>query len=239
MAGPFVERFRAIVEPLFGRPFTAADGIPETELDAIAGRCGYELPETLHDFYAVVGRFEPVLSPHNRFYPPGDLTRMDGRLVFCEENQVVVYWGYDEDQGWRTDPPVYQGVNNDEIEWYVEADRASYFLAGMIFWQALYGGLPHLRFGDAPESVRQAAAAWPLVWQDESTRVYSRGPVVFSLTGQDGSVEVQRPGCTSPSWRSCGGRSGCEQDRPNQPLHLTGRAVTVSPSCRFCGPPRR
>jgi hypothetical protein len=92
------------------------------------------LPEALRDFYAVVGRFEPVLSPHNRLYPPGRLARMDGKLVLCEENQVVVFWGYDEDQGWRTDPPVYQGVNNEPVEWYVEAERVSYFLAGMIYW---------------------------------------------------------------------------------------------------------
>jgi hypothetical protein len=45
MAGPFVARYRAIVEPLFGRQFTEADGISEAELDAIPGRSGYELPE--------------------------------------------------------------------------------------------------------------------------------------------------------------------------------------------------
>jgi hypothetical protein len=208
MAGPFVERFQGIVEPLFGRPFTAADGIPEADLDAVPGRCGYELPESLQDFYAVVGRFEPVLSPHNRFYPPGGLSRMDGKLVFCEENQVVVYWGYDEDQGWRTDPAVYQGVNNDEVEWYVEADPLSYFLAGMIYWQALYSGLPEFRSGDAPESVRQAAASWPLVWQDEATQLFSRGPVVFSLIGREGRVEVMASGPSEAElaelWRALG-----------------------------------
>jgi hypothetical protein len=208
MAGPFVELFRGIVEPLFGRPFTAADGIPEADLDAVPGRCGYELPEVLQDFYAVVGRFEPVLSPHNRFYPPGGLSRMDGKLVFCEENQAVVYWGYDEDQGWRTDPPVYQGVNNDEVEWYVEADRMSLFLAGMIYWQALYGGLPESSSGKAPGSIREAAAGWPLVWQDEDTQLFSRGSVVFSLTGREGNVEVSAAGPSEAElaelWRALG-----------------------------------
>ena len=59
--------------------------------------------------YAVLGQFEPVLAAHNRFYPPSGFSRTDDRLVFCEENQVVVYWAYDEDQGWQTDPPIYQG----------------------------------------------------------------------------------------------------------------------------------
>lgn len=208
MAGPFVERFRAIVEPLFGRLFITSDGIPEAELDSIPARCGYELPEALKDFYAVVGRFEPVLGAHNRFYPPGGLSRMDGKLVFCEENQVVVLWGYDEDQGRQTDPPVYQGVNNDQVEWYVEADRSSYFLAGMIYWQALYGGLPEFRTRDASEAVRQSAAGWPLVWQDESTQLFSRGSIVFSLTGRDGGLKVQAAGQSKAElaelWRSLG-----------------------------------
>jgi hypothetical protein len=191
MAGPFVERFRSIVEPLFGRPFTAADGIPEADLDAIAGRCGYELPEALKDFYTVVGRFEPVMGSHNRFYSPGRLSRMAGKRVFCEENQVVVYWGYDADQGWRTDPPAYQGVNNEEVEWHPEADRCSDFLAGMIYWQSLFGGLPHFRFGNAPDKVRSAAEAWPLVLQDGDSQLFSSGGLVFCLTRKDSGVEVQ------------------------------------------------
>ena len=191
MAGPFVARFRAVVEPLFGRPFTEADGISDADLDTAQERCGYELPEALRDFYTVVGNFDPVLTAHNRFYSAGGLYRLDGKLVFCEENQVVVYWGYEEDQGWRADPPVYQGVNNDEVEWYVEAGRCSDFLAGMIYWQALNGGLPHLRFAGAPESVRQAAPAWPLVWQDKDSQVFSRGSLVFCLTRREQGAEVQ------------------------------------------------
>ena len=143
-----MERFRSIVEPLFGRGFTHADGMTEAELDAIPSRCGYELPEVIQDFYAVVGRFEPVMESHNRFYSPARLSLMDGKRVFCEENQLVVYWGYDEEQGWRTDPPIFQGVNNEQVEWYAEADRCSDFLVGMIYWQALFGGL-HFRFGSA------------------------------------------------------------------------------------------
>ena len=225
MAGPFVERFRAIVEPLFGRPPAVADGIPEAELDAIPDRCGYELPEALQDFYAVVGRFEPVLGAHNRFYSPGRLSLTDGKRVFCEENQAVVYWGFDEDQGWRTDPPVYQGVNNERVEWYPEADRCSDFLAGMIYWQALFGGLPHFRYGNAPETVRGAAAAWPLVVRDGDSQLFSRGALVFSLTRNDSGVEVQASALSETEleelWHSLGLRAGRAEpgaaaDRPRE-----------------------
>jgi hypothetical protein len=191
MAGPFQARFRAVVEPLFGRPFAAQDGYSEEEIDSAQSRAGYALPEALQDFYAVAGRFDPVLHSHNRFYSPSTFSRMDDKRVFCEENQVVVYWGYDQDQGWRTDPPVYQGPNNDEIDWHVEADRCSDFLVGMIYWQALWGGLPHFRSGNADESVREAAATWPQVWKDDDSQLFSRGSLVFSITRKDRGVEVQ------------------------------------------------
>jgi hypothetical protein len=191
MAGPFLARFRTVVEPLFGRPFTAEDGYSEAEIDDAQSRTGYELPEALQDFYAVVGHFDPVLESHNRFYSPGKFSRTDDKLVFCEENQVVVYWGYNQDEGWRTDPPVYQGVNNDEIEWYVEASRISEFLVGMIYWQALWGGLPIFRSAEAAESVRELAGAWPSVWKDEDSQLFSRGSMVFSLTRKESGVEVQ------------------------------------------------
>lgn len=205
MAGPFVDRYRAIVKPLFGGMFTDADGLVLSD----QGRSGYELPEALRDFYAVVGGFDPVMSAHNHFYLPGGFDRVDGKLIFCDENQVVVRWGYDEDQGWRADPPVYQGVNNDEIEWYLEADRCSDFLTGMIYWQALGGGLPEagFRFG-VDEAVRQAAAAWPLVWRDEDSQVYSRGPVVFAITQTKGGIDVEAAGLSEAEleavWSSLG-----------------------------------
>lgn len=196
MSGPFVDRYRAVVEPLYGRRFTEADGFSEAELDAVPSRTGYELPEALYDFYTLVGRFEPATEAHHRFYPPGHFTRGDGKLVFCEENQVVLYWGYDEDQAWRSDPPVYQGLNNDaDLEWYIDDARCSHFLIGMIYWQALNGGLPYVRFAEVSDTVRQAASAWPLVWQDEDCQVYSRGSSVFCLTPCASSgVEVQAAG---------------------------------------------
>lgn len=194
MPGPFVERFRAIVEPLFGRRLTEDDGVVEAQLTAVEKHTGYELPESLRDFYTVLHYFEPVMGSHHRFYNPSNLARRDDKLIFCEENQVVVYWGYEADEGWRSDPPVYQGVNNDELEWYLEKDRCSEFLAGMIYWQSLMGGLPHFGYARATEVAYQAAAAWPLVWQDEDTQLFSRGPAVFGLTRSEGEVKIQAAG---------------------------------------------
>jgi hypothetical protein len=191
MTGPFVGRFRSIVEPLFGRPFTAEDGYSGEELDNAQSRAGYDLPKALRDFYAVLGRFDPVMEAHNRIYSPGNLSRKDGKLVFCEENQVVVYWGFNQDEGWCADPSVYQGVNNDEIEWHEESSRISEFLVGMIYWQALWGGLPHFHSRNAPESVRELVGHWPSVFKDEDSQLFSRESLVFGLTRKERGVEVQ------------------------------------------------
>jgi hypothetical protein len=194
MPGPFVERYRTIAEALFGRSFTDEDGVPESDLDAVQERAGYELPEALYDFYTVLGNCPEVLESHNQFYGPGGFDRRDGKLIFCVENQAVVYWGYDADQGWMTDPPVYQGVNNDTLEWYVEDGRCSAFLVGMIYWQALNGGLPHTGFASAPDTVYASATSWPLVWQDEDTQLFSRGTAVFGLTRREGEIGVDVAG---------------------------------------------
>jgi len=209
MPGSFVERFRAIVHPLFNGDVTLADGIDEQELDAILDRCGYEAPEVLRDFYIVVGGYQPIMGSQDHFCTPGRSYQIEDKTVFCEENQSVVLWAYACDQGWRADPPVYQGVNNDAIEWYVEAERCSDFLSGMIYWQALNGGLPELRFRSrAGEAVRKRAADWPLVWQDEDTQLFSRGPLVFSLTGREAGIDLQAAGPSQTAlaelWKSLG-----------------------------------
>ena len=87
---------------------------------------------------------------------------------------------------------VYQGINNDEIEWYPEPGRCSDFLVRMIYWQALNGGLPEVEFRHrASQAVRQAAAEWPLVYQNGGFQLFSRGSVAFSLSSRDADVEIQ------------------------------------------------
>lgn len=166
------------------------------------------MPEALQDFYAIVGRFDAVMESHNRFYPPDNFTRIDDKLIFCEENQVVVYWGYNREHGWRTDPAVYQGINGDEIDWRLEASQLSDFLVGMTYWQALWGGLPHFRLGAATESVRELAAPWPMVYMDEDSQLFSRGALVFAITLRDEGVEVQASGLAESDledlWRALG-----------------------------------
>jgi hypothetical protein len=131
------------------------------------------------------------LESHNRFYSPADLAKIKDKLVFCEENQVVVFWGYDHNQRSCADPPVYQGVNGDEIEWYLESERMSEFLIGMIYWQAVWGGLPHLRSTIANELPRRVVETWPLVWKDDDSQIFSSGSSVLCLTPQEDGVLIE------------------------------------------------
>jgi hypothetical protein len=185
MVDDFGARCRAIVEPLFGHTLTPADGLRVPE--------GLVVPDVLREFYRTVGGFPPVMTAHNRFYAPTGLDRVADKVVFCEENQVVVRWGFDHALRSAADPPVYQRA--DGRPWHMEADRCSDFLAGMIYRQALNGGLPLVEFEyGVGEEVRRAAEGWPLVWYDADSRVFSRGPAVFSLTRTSRGTEVQAAG---------------------------------------------
>ena len=57
-----------------------------------------------------------------------------------EENQAVVLWGTVAGLEPDDDPPVFQGVNGEPIEWYVEHERCSVFLLVMLLWQGTFGG---------------------------------------------------------------------------------------------------
>lgn len=49
---------------------------------------------------------------HNLLFDPKDLTKFNGKLVFMQENQAVVFWGMDIKALNEFDPEVFQ-ANND------------------------------------------------------------------------------------------------------------------------------
>jgi len=126
----------------------------------------------------VAGRFDPVLDSHNRFYPPGRLSRMDDKLlVFSRRNQVVVYWGYEVDQGWRTDPVVYQGVNT--RDGMVRRGQSMFrFLAGMITGSALTAVLPTLGRSTPPSRSPECCGVAVGV-AGRGSQVFAVGSLVF------------------------------------------------------------
>jgi len=181
-----------IVRSLFNSPLSKEQRYTKVELDEIESKSNYRLPKALREFYLGIGTFDTILRACNRFYGPDDIVRMDDKLVFCEENQAVVYWGIDFAYQSEADPPVYQGINCEPMEWHIEAKSCSEFLTGMVYWQAVNGGLPMVRYSTTSPAIRRKLRTHSLVWKDADSQLLTDQKSVVCLTRRDKrKVEVQ------------------------------------------------
>ena len=112
-------------------------GMPLKPEDALGGSIPTWLPASLAAYYRVAGR-HPVNQLHNHLFPPDQVELRGGKLVFAEENQGSVIWGFDEIAG-TEDPEVWQGQPtagdyDDSVDWYSEDLPVSQFLVEMWKW---------------------------------------------------------------------------------------------------------
>jgi hypothetical protein len=115
----FARKYSAALESLIGRPLISRVGLPLAQLIACERRLKLRLPAALKSYYQLAGKL-PINTEHNRLYPPRSLGIKNGKVVFMEENQAVVFWGIDVRELKGSDPTVYQANNEREIAWYPE-----------------------------------------------------------------------------------------------------------------------
>jgi hypothetical protein len=181
---------------LFG-PLGPEHGMTPADLKAGERRIRRNLPEALRQFYLLAGNLDPVMSAYNYFKQPAGIRVTRGMLVFMAENQWVVSWALKgEEIKHSPDPPVYQGqpTGDGQFTWVKEEERCSDFLAGMVYWQALNGGLPQRSDWNPlpPARVDPVRSRLPLVWQDAGTQVFSQSGWVLSLAKNSvGDVNVE------------------------------------------------
>jgi hypothetical protein len=113
------------------RPWTAADGLPETDIKKAEARLRITLPSALRSFYLSVGAVADLCSIHNVIFPPKDLVFEDGYLMFMDENQSVVSWGLKDLK--KADPEAWQR-NNSYEKWYSEQKTFIELLTSMFDW---------------------------------------------------------------------------------------------------------
>jgi hypothetical protein len=151
-------------------------------------RLGVVLPRALKDYYLVAGQETRFNTAYERLLPPAEWFIDDGKLAFMEENQVVVLWGVPAVTENLEDPPVYQGVNNDTIEWHKEHDRCNVFLTVMLHWQAVFGAaMPFGSEASAPEALgSELKRQWSFVGEVNGLSAYNRpGQVICHLKWED------------------------------------------------------
>lgn len=77
----FVAEWHRAIEP--------GDGNSEAEIVEAEARLGFRLPEALRELYALLGKYDDIVSAHNRLVYLKDLYVEDDWLIVWEENQCV------------------------------------------------------------------------------------------------------------------------------------------------------
>ena len=131
---PFLRYFSEQLEILLGRGLTCADGFSEEELKCAESAAGFALPDAMRAYFAVAGHLA-INKLHNVLYNPDDMFVMDEMIVFMEENQRVVFWGFRAQDVQSCDPLIYQAANTEEKAWYSEDMPFSEFIMKMWKWE--------------------------------------------------------------------------------------------------------
>ena len=179
MRGKYLEVYREI----FGESPPDAAGVPSGDVVVAETRVGAKVPRAVSDFYRLVGREPSLMETHNRILPLSEVTMVDGRLVFIEENQGVCVWGIKPDGG--DDPEVEQGITGDGYEWNSEEQTCSRFLCLMMYLQAAWGGHAHCADHMEPdELLPELRREWKQVVDDNGLLILQRpGLLVTYLYG--------------------------------------------------------
>jgi hypothetical protein len=146
-------------------------------------RLGVRVPRALRDYYLVAGRERRFNICLNRLLSPLEWSIDKHRLIFMEENQGGFWWGISVRNPSSEDPPVSQGINDEPITWSLEHRKCSVFLAVMLHYQAVNGGLRFCGRADAPERFRHRFEdiGWTFYGEVNTQSAYSRANQVVCL----------------------------------------------------------
>jgi hypothetical protein len=192
-----------------GSPLAARNGCSESQIGRAEQRLGIRAPRSLRGYYLVAGRERRFNQILNRLLPPDEWFVDQGRFAFMEENQIVVYWGVEATLSPADDPPVFQGVRAEPIEWHWEHDACSQFLMVMLHWHGAMGGaMKHAASASVPKRlVKLLDRDWAFAGEVNKMRAYHRkGQAVCFLEWRDLIQEMRKE---SP-WRIFAGASTAE-----------------------------
>lgn len=178
-----------LVRDVFG-DFPAESGCTQEELAAAETRLEVEIPKALKSFLSTVGRFDPVTSPFHRLFAADALEVHGDVLAFAEENQGVITWGADLEDG-LDDPLVYK-TSSASDEWHSEEIKLSAFAKVFTLWQAVNNGLPFcaVAAGRKPELVDRCDGEFELEAEHAGMRVYRGELCAAVLSLSAGQVAI-------------------------------------------------
>jgi hypothetical protein len=134
MPAAYRQRVDEMAQRYLARDFAAEDGLPRAAVDEAQRRLGMRIPASLAYYYQRAGCCAALNALHHRLYAPAELLTDGGFIVFMDENQSVVSWGFRAADCHEHDPIVWQRNNTPPQEWYSEDKRFTRFLASMFDW---------------------------------------------------------------------------------------------------------
>ena len=134
MAAPYSLSIDEMAPRYLGRGFTAADGLPAVDVDEAQQRLSVRIPASLAYYYRRAGRCAALNALHHQLYAPSELVVEGGYLLFMDENQSVVSWGFPTSECHQNDPTVWQRNNTPPRAWYSEDKPFTGFLISMFDW---------------------------------------------------------------------------------------------------------
>lgn len=137
MTEMYLDKFRALVPKYLDRPWRTEDGIPAEELERRLADHDFTVPLVLREFYQAVGGCADLMEAYNYFWDPEELEVEDGYLMFLEDGEESVTWGFNADQLDIPDPLVYSRDNEEDV-WESEEGTFSEFVFDMFQW-VFYG----------------------------------------------------------------------------------------------------
>ena len=140
MTNKYQQYFRKELAAIIGREITIKDGFSKKQLDKLLYEADIRIPTSLYQYYHICGKLE-INKEHHNLYNPNELVFIDNYLVFMEENQRVVIWGFNKEDLNNEDPMVYQGQENEKTEWYAEEMEFSKFIIDA--WKFIRGKSPY------------------------------------------------------------------------------------------------
>ncbi len=128
----------ALAERFLKRALLPTDALAPDLIASAERRLDIVLPESLRTYYSMAGECRDFNVVHNYLVPPSELGLDDDYLVFMQENQSVVSWGFRVSDLKQADPIVWQR-NNTENVWYSEEKPLAPFLETMFEFYAHIG----------------------------------------------------------------------------------------------------
>jgi hypothetical protein len=177
-----------LLTDIIGRAATS-HGYSLAAIEAAESRLGGNLPKALRDYYLSAGRHD-INRVHNRLVELQALCVERRHLVFMEENQGVVYWGV-RFKSAAANPTVLQTLDPDDEDetWNAEA-RCSEFLAAMLCWQAVNGGMRYIGYSNwvEPKAWAPSLKEWSLAGRIRGLSAFVRSGRVVCAETDDASV---------------------------------------------------